>query len=302
LRQHPGSNDGADFNATEQVPARYVMHWFKMLRPGQHRGIPASVSTLNLGASARRWREAVVSSAEQIADFALFLETAFEPDELDLPASMSTMDINRRMMTALPAGVKAFQPKAEQPTATHETFSKSLINEQARPKSMPLNKAMCNSSDYNYASGRLDHSTYYGALDVDRGECDELVLDPLFDVWFEMAVASFGWLGGDPTRISDHAKAHAWDWPKHQVADIKSEASANDTKLKNGSTTLAKVYTECGEDYEDDLAKAAQSNGVSVDQQRQINLLLNLPQHVIPHVATMLGLTPEPTPVAEPVA
>ncbi len=301
LKAHPGSvNELAQYAVEpERVPARFVTHWYKMSRPGQHRGVPASVSTLNLGASSRRWREAVVSASEQIADFSLFLETAFEPEELDLPTSMSTMEIQRRMMTALPAGTRAYQPKAEQPTATHETFTKSLVNEQARPKSMPLNKAMCNSSDYNYASGRLDHSTYYGALDVDRGDCDDLVLDPLFNVWFDHAVTVYRWLGGNPDVISEAAKAHVWDWPKHQVADIKSEAAANDTKLKNGSTTLSAIYSDAGQDYEDDLMKAATANGVTVDQQRQINLLLNLPQHVIPHVAEMLGIKPA-TSQAEP--
>jgi hypothetical protein len=48
-------------------------------------------------------------------------------------------------------------------------------------------------------------------------------------------------------------------------------------------------------DPEDELIKTAQYNGVTVDQQRQINMLLNLPQHVIPIVAQLLKLVPEPT-------
>src|SRR5690606_2575054 len=105
--------------------------------------------------SARRWREATVAAAENIADFTLFIKTQFEPDEMDSVSPMSTLDVQKRMITALPAGHDAFQPKAEQPTANHAEFSKSLVNEQARPKSMPYNKAACDSSSYNYASGRL---------------------------------------------------------------------------------------------------------------------------------------------------
>lgn len=290
LREHPGSSNRYSLDLTpEHVPARYVLHWFKLKRPGQHRGIPASTSTLNVGAAARRWREATLAAAETAADFAILLKTMFEPDELDAAEPFSTLEIQKRMMTALPNSVEPFQMKGEHPNATYEAFHRLLINEQARPKAMPYNKAACDSSSYNYASGRLDHQTYYAALDVDREDCNDLVLDPLFDVWFDFAVMVFGWLGGDPAAVSDAARAHLWDWPKHRVADVQSEARANDTQLKNGSKSLAGVYTESGQDYEDEVTAQATSNGVTVEQQKQINLLLNLPQHVLPVVAEMLG-------------
>jgi capsid protein len=296
LEYHPGSNQVAQnkYINPEKVPARYVTHWFKLRRPGQHRGIPECASTLNLGASARRWREATVAAAENIADFSLFIKTQFEPDEIDSVSPMSTLDIQKRMMTALPAGYDAFQPKAEQPTANHAEFSKSLVNEQARPKSMPYNKAACDSSSYNYASGRLDHQTYYAQLNVDRDDCDDCVLDQMFDVWFDAAVVAYGWFGGDPGVITSSAKMHIWDWPKHQVADIESEANAADKRLKNGTSSIASEMIACGLDPEDELLKTAEANGLTVDQQRQINLLLNLPQHVIPIVSQLLGLVETP--------
>jgi len=296
LKHHPGSNQSwsAITLDPEKITAKFVFHWFKMKRPGQHRGIPESASTLNLGASGRRWREAVVAAAENIADISVIIQTAFQPDEMDTVAPMSTLEFQKRMMMALPQGYEAMQPKAEQPTATYSEFNKSLISEQARPKSMPANKAMCDSSSYNYASGRLDHQTYYGSLDIDREDCNDIVLDPLFSVWFEMAVTAYGWLGGNFDAISEAAMAHIWDWPKHQVADIESEADASDKKLKNGTTSLPVEYSANGLDYEDELLKQATSNGIEIAQQRQINMLLNLPQHVIPVVSQMLGLMPAP--------
>lgn len=296
LKYHPGSSHQMAYQSDpERVPAAYVTHWFKMRRPGQHRAVPECASTLNLGASARRWREATVAAAENIADFTLFIKTQFEPDEMDSVSPMSTIDVQKRMITALPAGHDAFQPKAEQPTAGHAEFSKSLINEQARPKSMPYNKAACDSSSYNYASGRLDHQTYYGHLDTDRDDCADCVLDPMFSVWFDHAVIAYGWLGGNPDAISESAKAHLWDWPKHPVADIGTEANASDTKLKNGTASIASEQIAAGLDPEDELIAAATYNGVTVEQQRQINMLLNLPQHVIPIVAQLLELVPNPT-------
>lgn len=302
LKYHPGSNSGIAYQEPEKIPAAFVTHWFKLRRPGQHRGVPACTSTLNLGASARRWREATVAAAENIADFTLFIKTQFEPDEMDSVSPMSTIDVQKRMITALPAGHDAFQPKAEQPTAGHAEFSKSLINEQARPISMPYNKAACDSSTYNYASGKLDHETYYGHLDVDRCDCDDCVLDPMFSAWFDYAVVAYGWLGGNPDAISDSAKAHTWDWPKHPVVDIGTEADASDKKLKNGTASIASEQVAAGLDPEDELIKTAQHNGLTVDQQRQINMLLNLPQHVIPVVSVLLGLVPKPVTSTGPQA
>jgi len=291
LREHPGSATYArTMLKPDKVPAKYVLHWYKMRRPGQHRGVPQSTSTLNTGAAARRWREATLAAAETAADFTMFLKTQFQPDELDQAEPFSTLEIQKRMMTALPNAYEPYQMRSEHPNATFESFHRSLINEQARPKAMPFNKAACDSADYNYASGRLDHQTYYGSLDVEREDCNDLVLDPLFDVWFDAAVMYYGWLGGDPDILSPAAKAHLWDWPKHAVADIKTEASANDTQLKNGSKSLSALYSEAGKDYEDEVVKQAQSNGVTPDQQRQINMLANLPQHIIPVVGALLGL------------
>ena len=35
----------------DAIPAKYVLHWFTMKRPNQHRGTPEMSSVLGLGAS-----------------------------------------------------------------------------------------------------------------------------------------------------------------------------------------------------------------------------------------------------------
>lgn len=304
LRYHPGSTEwtGKFDLVPERVPAEFVLHWFKLRRPGQHRAVPECSSTLNIGANARRWREAQVSTAEKVARLTLMLKSNYSPDTAELADPMSTMDIQDGMMTVLPDGLEPHQLEAKHPAAAHESFNKSLINEQARPKSMPFNKAACDSSSYNYASGRLDHQTYYSHLDVDREDCNDLVLDPLFSRWFDSAVRTFGWLGGNPEVISEGAKSHTWDWPKHLVADEGGTASANKTKLETGEETLVSIKTANGLDYEDELQKESTSNGITVDQQRQINMLRNMPQHLIPYAAQIVGMAPTVQSPAPPAA
>lgn len=267
LTQHPGNAHSPNVSLqTTKVPANRILHWFKMRRPGQHRGVPERASTLNLGAAFRRLREASLSTAEKVAAWTLLLKTLFEPEEIQGLPPLSTMDIVHGMMTALPNSFDPVQLKAEQPGPTYDTFHRSLLNEQARPKNMPYNKAACDSSSYNYASGRLDHQTYYGNLDVDREDGNDLVLDPLFDVWFDFAIATFGWLGGVPENVGPGARFHLWDWPRHRVADVEAEANANRTKLESGQIFIHHLFSDAGMDFEDEVEAAAQSFGVPVNE------------------------------------
>ena len=278
LRGHPGAVSSLVTTLVpEQVAADRVLHWFKLRRPGQHRGVPECASTLNTGAAARRWREATLAAAETAADFSAFLKTGFQPDQVARVAPMSSLDIKKRMMTALPDGWDVMQMKAEHPSATYEAFHDQLINEQARPANMPKNKAKCDSSQYNYASGRLDHQTYYAALDVERCDADDLVLDPLFSLWFDLAIANYGWLGGNPDAVSSAAKAHLWDWPKHRVADVEAEANAIETRLKSGQIGLHQMYSDAGLDLEDEIPAMAATFGITEDEMRKRLLDVILP-------------------------
>ncbi len=309
LQQHPG--DATHFIVTlvpERVPAQFVLHWFKLRRPGQHRAVPESCSSLNMGAASRRWREAILAKAETQADFTVFLKTEMSPDEMDpMPPPMSTLDIQKRMMTALPSGYDISQLDNNTPGASFEGFHKALINEMARPKSMPFNKAACDSSSYNYASGRLDHSTYYGAIDVERDDCDDVVLDPLFSQWFDLAVMRYRWLGGDPATINEKAKAHLWDWPRHQVADVESEANANTKRLTSGQVFLPQLYAESGLDLDDEIAKAAAAFGVDENVIRLRLLDMTMPPQPAKAVAGTPGTDQMPPempgkPAAKPPA
>ncbi len=281
LYEHPGAlnQNHALMMKPERVAADMVLHWFKMRRPGQHRAVPECASTLNAGAAARRWREATLAAAETAADFTVLLKTQFQPDseEMQYATDFSQQEISKRMMTAMPVGYDLSQLKAEHPTATYEAFHKSLVNELARPCSMPYNKAACDSSSYNFSSGRLDHSTYYGSLDVDREDCNDLALDRLFDVWFSIAIASYGWLGGNPDAITAGAREHLWDWPQHSAADAESEANANKTSLLSGQKFPHQIFSDAGMDFEDELAKAATSFGIPVEELRQRLLDVMLP-------------------------
>ena len=70
----------------------------------------------------------------------------------------------------MPGGWRLGQIQAEQPSTTYAEFKKEILNEIARCLNMPYNVAAGNSSGYNYASGRLDHQTYYKSIRVDQDQ------------------------------------------------------------------------------------------------------------------------------------
>lgn len=273
LKHHPGGSfQGSFLSQPEKVPARYVLHWFLMRRPGQHRAVPEFRSTLNVGAGSRRHREATLAAAETAADIAAAITTDMPPNEEDAGVSpLSTVPFEKRMMVALPNKYSITQMKAEHPNATYAEFHRAQINEQARPKSMPINKAMCDSSQHNFASGRLDHITYFEMIDyVEREDCNDLVLDPLFAVWWRDAVLTYQW-DADPDDVPDHT----WNWPSHAVEDREAAAKADDVAIKNGSLSPEQQSIQNGEDHEEKLASLARSYGVSVEEIKRLQLMNN---------------------------
>ncbi len=97
--------------------------------------------------------------------------------EADPVEPMDLVELERRMATVLPGGWRLGQVQAEQPSTTYGEFKRELLNEIARCLSIPYNVAACNSSGYNYASGRLDHQTYYKSIRVDQAQLGLTVLD-----------------------------------------------------------------------------------------------------------------------------
>ncbi len=207
LRRHPGSawfyrvSQPQEFDTYQ---ARFVCHWFCDERPGQHRGIPELTPSMNLFATGRRYREAVVAAAETAADIALMVQMGQTNEGNDEVAPFTTLPIEKRTMTMLPAGSTGMQPKAEQPTTTYEGFTRSMLCEEARPLNMPYNIAACDSSGYSYSGGQLDHQTYFVAVDVERQDCEQAVLDKLFSIWFALAQEAYQWTVA-PSPAPKHA-------------------------------------------------------------------------------------------------
>jgi capsid protein len=265
LRRHPGGLWGSLRPTAEQIPARFVLHLFREDRPGQHRGVGELHPSLNLFANGRRYREAVVAAAENIANFSILLKTQQSPNMGPDPVRpFTSVPIEKSMMTALPWGYDLWQPTAQQPAGSYPEFVRGLACEQARPINMPYNIAAADSSGYSFSGGKLDHLTYFVSVDVEQAEIEESVLEPLVGVWFAEAVLRYGW-----SVQADTVPSHAWDWPRKPIIDETKAATARKIDLSTGATHRRRLSAEDGWDLDDEDATAATDLGITVQEYRR---------------------------------
>lgn len=247
LKEHPGETGLLVGKADAiTVPADQMIHLFRADRPGQYRGIPEITPALPLYAFLRRYTLAVVSAAETAANFAAVMQSDAPVGE-DKPSvdPLDTIELERGLMTSLPEGWKLGQLDAKQPTNTYDMFKAEIINEIARCLNMPFNVAACNSSKYNYASGRLDHQTYGRNIIVEQAQIALVMLDRVFDAWYAEAILIPNYL---PRVANGFGKS--WMWEGRDHVDPAKEATAQEKRLANNTTTLAREWGKVGEDWE----------------------------------------------------
>jgi capsid protein len=266
LKSHPGDGCYIYGDSAVEIPATAMIHIYRSDRPGQHRGIPEITPALPLFAQLRRFTLAVLSAAEAAADFAGILYTdAPAGGEAENVEPMDLIELERNMLLTMPGGWKMGQIEPQQPATTYAEFKKEILNEIARCLNMPYNIAAGNSSGYNYASGRLDHQTYYKSIRVDQAFMAERILDPLLKAWLWEYALVHGFHSEFFPRAEGRTMSgptRAWFWDGMEHVDPAKEATAQATRLANLTTTLAHEYARQGKDWETELRQRAREKNL----------------------------------------
>ena len=303
--------------------AKFVIHWFRKDRPGQHRGLPEILPALPLYATLRRYTQAALDAAETAADFAVLLETpAGAPGEdEDEPGvnPLTSVPLARRMMTTLPSGYKPYQMDPKQPTTVYPQFKQEIAGEIGRCENVPPVVVLCDSSDSNFASGKLDYAIYFGDRIIERHDFGIVALDPLFSQWLQEAVLLKN-ADGSPYVPREMAQGveHTWYWDSNEMGNPEQLANAKEKMLQIGATTLPQLWAEQGKDFDKAAVQAARAYGL-VDitvkgkrvtaVQQYLDLLrfrLTTTKGTPAPIEVFLeeqqyGITPEPVPAANPV-
>jgi lambda family phage portal protein len=268
--EHPG-DFSMNYCRYESVPADYMVHWYRVDRPGQSRGLPEIMSALPLFAQLRRYTLAVLAAAETAADFAAVLYTDAPANGEAQPLDpLDVISLEKRMATVMPDGWKLGQIRAEQPATSYAEFKRELLSEIGRCVQVPVNILLGDSSKHNYASGRLDHQTFFKSIKVEQTHCEQIVLNKIFDIWYREAIR-IGLFRCKKSKINNRndkvvspvSRCWFWDGMEHvdPIKEAKAAASRIDSRVSNLAIECAKV----GLDWEDVLKQAAREKNLMLE-------------------------------------
>lgn len=260
LEFHPGGEGEFgqfQWNLTPRpLAAANVIHWYVMTRSGQKRGVPLIIQALGLLAQLRRYGMAVLQAAELSACLTAVLETDYPPGSTEIADDLEgfeVTDIKRGMFQMLPAGVRLNAFRSEQPVTGYGEYCIQVLKEICRCIPIPFAIAMGDSSDSNYAGGRLDVQGWVRQVTIKRSRYEQS-LNRIFKAWLDEASKIEGYIPiedlGPPNRWR-----LTWFWDGFGHVDPQKEASATDMALRNLTTTLERFYASQGLDWREQISQ-----------------------------------------------
>lgn len=246
------------FGQRDPVPAEEIEHIFEQREPGQRRGIPWLAPVLQAIADLRDYDVQILDAARQAADYAVMLssqkDSGIEPIEL---APGTCTEIERRMLTAIPAGWEASQMEPKNPPTSYIDYRKERHGDFGRPVGMPKNVVRGDSSGMNFSSSRFDARGYDRANATTRAWYERRRLNRLVRK-FEKEARMQGLLAANGRAANKRPGPIdlSWTWgaDTHIASDPAKEARAAEIRLRTRITTLRdEVATFTGRSLEEHM-------------------------------------------------
>lgn len=268
-RQHPGDSVYSPAAGWDMYPASQFLHWFRVDRPGQVRGVPWITPCLGLFAQLRRWTLATLQASETAACLTAILSTKGSPNTTAQADPWDEIDIRLGTMMTIPEGWGLDPFDAKQPISTYHSFKNEILKEIARCLNMPFNVVTGDSSLYNYASGRLDYQNWHRMLRVLRAQFERRILERIFG-WF---IAEASLIPGLLPAVDLANIPHGWFWDGVQHVDPIKDGTGDQLALANNTDTLANLCAAQGLDWEEVLEQRSEE----VKRMRELGLDIYLP-------------------------
>jgi capsid protein len=164
---------------------------------------------------------------------------------------------------------------------------------------MPFNVAAGNSSGYNYASGRLDHQSYFKSIRVSQHTLGAAVLDPILKAWLELYDEKPPSAERGPTpECRPHGyrlPGHQWFWDGMEHVDPAKEANALAVRLSCGATSFNAEFGRQGKDCTLEMTNQAKALGITLPEYQAL-----LRQKLFGPAPLAIERAPEPRPHEPP--
>lgn len=251
----------------ETVSAEYIIHFFNQNYPEQHRGVPEYQSCLNDIALLRRYTMAMLDKMENTACINGVLEPnetlESQVEEIEQMESFKKFQLPRRTVVTTPLGYR-FKPfEMSNPTDTQQSFALGVKIDCARCMLATRNVVTGDSSNYNYASGRLDFQSYFRAIQNIRTRLEKEILNRIFVAWFDEYSA------GSTNR---KLPAFSWFWDGFAHVDPVKESRSEQLDMQNGTRTIVDICAEHGKDWKKQIDNRLMAEKYENDQREKLGL------------------------------
>ena len=227
LKQHPHGRYSAanTYEDVDHVAADLCVHDFRKERPSQYRGVPEIISALQVYAYIRRFIESKIGQEELRAKMLGAIQSKYV-ECADIGDEPIEMLIGDGQFLTLPDGWEAEMFRFDATGQGVAEFMKVALSWATQAFMVPWNVASSDSSDSNFASGRLDYLLWNRIIDDRRDDIEKGFLRRWFRFWFGFA--------SDMGMVSNHLGPFTvkWHWPKREPADIKAQSVADTNYAK----------------------------------------------------------------------
>jgi lambda family phage portal protein len=261
FRNHPG-----ELNTIWQLPyvsdfisGDHLIHMFKVLRPGQVRGVPWMAPILSTGRDFSDFMDAVNVKAKVEACFAAFIlndDTSdgalFDPSQEGLLASADMANPNAQMTTLEPGMLKELRAgqdiKFAAPTSTSQIEPIMLFNLQAMAAGIgcTYDQITGDLRQANYSSLRAGKLDFWRLVkQLQRHTVIPKLCKPVWDRFISRAILAGQLKKGD----------YPVDWvvPAVEYIDPKKDADAEKNEVRSGRVTPQAYIAARGGNWRQDL-------------------------------------------------
>lgn len=274
MNRHPGDTyQWASWGVWHAVPAfgpadgvRQVLHFYKLLRPGQTRGVPELAPVIEALRQITQYSESELMAAVVSSFFTVFVKTAAgDPSSLaevsGLPASSKPEAVAKGQYRMGPASILDLAEGEEielanpmRPNAQFEPFFNAMMYQIGPAIGMP-GEVLLQRFQASYSASMASLQEAWRGFRTSRSRTVRGFNQPIYE-WLITEAVVRGHLRA-PGFFDDPLARAAWcgaQWtgPSRGHLNPSQEATAMKTRIETGVTTLAEETAEySGRDWED---------------------------------------------------
>ena len=225
-----------------------MVHEFRDDWPGVYRGVSECVATLQVYSHIRRFLESKVSQEELRSKMLGVIQSRYQ-ECADIGDEPIEMLIGDGQFLTLPDGWMADLFKYDTTGQGVADFMRVALSWANQVFMVPWNVAASDSSDSNFASGRLDYLLWNRIIDDRQQDIEKYKLD-----WYLKHFIEYATLAGRiPSGLGTFKTR--WNWPEREPVDIKAQANADTAYAKEDLLDMDKFAQRQGSNAIDMLRR-----------------------------------------------